>query len=228
MEKLILRDFDFKIDENELLRAVNADPGEDPELAAEALDVIREGLSLSNPKAVCICRPVEIKGKNVNIGEVYFENEFVAQKLSSSGICVPYVATCGAEVAAWASGLTDPMHAWWAQELMLRLFSCAMHKVQATVKSRWFPDAPHMTALNPGSLEHWPISGQKDLFAMLSGGDGEIGVELTPSMLMLPPKSGSGIFFSSSREYENCELCPRTDCPNRRAAFSGNTDWRLK
>lgn len=228
MEKLILRDFEYNIDENGLLAAVNIDRDDDPDLAEEALEVIREGLSFSRPKAVCVCLPVEICGQNVNIGGISFENGFVAQKLSSSGICVPYVATCGAEVAAWAAGLSDPMHAWWAQELMLRLFSCAMRKVQTTVKSRWFPNAPHVTALNPGSLEHWPISSQKDLFAMLSGGDAEIGVELTPSMLMLPHKSGSGILFSSSREYENCELCPRTDCPNRRAAFSGNTDWRLQ
>ena len=111
---------------------------------------------------------------------------------------------------------------------MLRLLSCAMKEVHRTVKTRWFPDAPHMTALNPGSLEHWQIYGQKDLFAMLSGGGDEIGVSLTASMLMLPHKSGSGLFFSSAREYENCELCPRIDCPNRRAAFSGDTDWRLK
>lgn len=228
MEKLILNDFEFSVDEAELLRAVNIDSDDDPELAKEALGVIREGLSLSRPKAVCVCLPVETNEKTVNIGDISFENEFVAKKLSQSDICVPYVATCGAEVAAWAAGLSDPMHSWWAQELMLRLLSCAMKEVYATAKSRWFPDAPHMTALNPGSLEHWQIDGQKDLFAMLSGGGKEIGVELTPSMLMLPHKSGSGIFFSSSREYENCELCPRTDCPNRRAEFSGNTDWRLK
>lgn len=228
MEKLILRDFEFSVNEAELLGAVNIDRDEDPDLAEEALEVIAEGLSLSRPKAVCACLPLSVDGKIVNIGEVSFENEFVAQKLSSGGICVPYVATCGAEVAAWAAKLSDPMHSWWAQELMLKLLSCAMKEVHTLVKSRWFPNAPHMTALNPGSLEHWQIDGQKDLFAMLSHGAEEIGVELTPSMLMLPHKSSSGIFFSSSREYENCELCPRTDCPNRRAAFSGDTDWRLK
>ena len=228
MEKLILSDFQFSVDEESFLSAVNIDIEDDPDLAEEALEVLRAGLGLARPKAVCICLPTEVSGTTVNIGGVSFENGFVAQKLSSSGICVPYVATCGAESAKWAASLTDPMHVWWAQELMLKTLSCAMKEVCAAVKSRWFPNAPHVTALNPGSLEHWPITGQKDLFAMLSGGAEEIGVELTPSMLMLPHKSGSGIFFSSSREYENCELCPRTDCPNRRAEFSGNTDWRLK
>ncbi len=63
---------------------------------------------------------------------------------------------------------------------------------------------------------------------MLGSGAAEIGVELTPSMLMPPAKSGSGLFFASAREYENCQLCPRTDCPNRRAEFSGTTDWSAK
>ena len=228
MEKLILRDFAFNIDEEDFLRAVNIDKDEDPDLATEALEILGKGLEIARPKAVCVCLAVDVCNSRVTIGDVSFENEFVAQKLSSSGICVPYVATCGTEVAAWASKLTDPMHSWWAQELMLMLLSCSMKELWQRVKANCFPNASHLTALNPGSLEHWQIDGQKDLFAMLSNGDKEIGVELTPSMLMLPHKSSSGIYFSSSDEYENCELCPRTDCPNRRAEFSGKTDWRIQ
>ncbi|MBQ1224316.1 MAG: hypothetical protein IIX84_08565, partial [Oscillospiraceae bacterium] len=59
MEKLILNDFEFSVDEAELLRAVNIDADDDPELAEEALGVIREGLSLARPKAVCACLPVK-------------------------------------------------------------------------------------------------------------------------------------------------------------------------
>lgn len=228
METLILDGFEFTVSPESFLKAVRLDPDGDPELASEALEVMEEGLALSRPRAVCRCLPVEVANGTVLIGDTRLSNEFLAQKLSDSGICVPYVGTCGAEAAAWAEGLSDPMQAWWAHGLMLELLGCAMREVSAEVKKRWFPGAPHVTSLNPGSLEHWPIEGQAELFGLLSGGAEQIGVRLTPSMLMLPAKSGSGIFFSSSREYENCELCPRTDCPNRRMAFSGHTDWRTK
>ena len=47
----------------------------------------------------------------------------------------------------------------------------------------------------------------------------DIGVELTDTFLMLPVKSGSGLLFETEQSYENCSMCPRTDCPNRRAQF---------
>ena len=37
---------------------------------------------------------------------------------------------------------------------------------------------------------------------------------------MIPDKSSSGIYFESGKVYENCGLCPRLDCPNRRMPYS--------
>ena len=50
MEKLILRDFDFFVDEGELLSAVNIDKDDDPDLACEAVEVIREGFRIPAPR----------------------------------------------------------------------------------------------------------------------------------------------------------------------------------
>ena len=33
----------------------------------------------------------------------------------------------------------------------------------------------------------------------------------------------SGVFFRTDVPYENCMHCPRLDCPNRRAPYSGMT-----
>ena len=228
MEKLILDSFDFSFSEEDFFRAVRIDPEDDPDFAEEAREVIAEGLKLSRPKAVCVCLDTGTDENRAVIGGRVLENPFIAQKLSQSNICVPYVATCGTEVKLWAEGLSDPIHRWWADEVMLQLLNQTMKHLYSAVKERWFADAEHLTALNPGSLVHWPIEGQKDLFALLSGGAEEIGVELTPSMLMLPAKSCSGIYFSSAKDYENCELCPRIDCPNRLAEFCGSTDWSAK
>jgi len=48
---------------------------------------------------------------------------------------------------------------------------------------------------------------------------GKTGVELTDSQLMKPNKSVSGFLFPSESDYENCQLCPRENCPNRSADF---------
>ncbi len=47
--------------------------------------------------------------------------------------------------------------------------------------------------------------------------DAAIGVELTPSFLMVPNKSVSGLRFPTEENWASCMLCPRPDCPNRRA-----------
>ena len=36
---------------------------------------------------------------------------------------------------------------------------------------------------------------------------------------MNPVKSTSGFWFPSEVKFENCQLCPRKDCPNRKASF---------
>jgi len=44
-----------------------------------------------------------------------------------------------------------------------------------------------------------------------------VGIELTESLLMVPQKSVSGVRFANAHDYVNCRLCPRENCPNRRA-----------
>ncbi|MBR4444183.1 MAG: hypothetical protein IKS52_13050, partial [Clostridia bacterium] len=77
-----------------------------------------------------------------------------------------------------------------------------------------------VSCVNPGSLADFPLPCQRPLFDLLGEGPDRIGLQLTPSFLMLPYKSGSGIYFESGKRYENCSLCPRLTCPGRRAPYS--------
>lgn len=54
------------------------------------------------------------------------------------------------------------------------------------------------------------------------GGADEIGLELTDSCLMLPYKSVSGIAYEAEATFENCMLCPRENCPTRRAPYDAS------
>ena len=73
--------------------------------------------------------------------------------------------------------------------------------------------------MSPGSLEDWPIQEQLPLFALLGEAPAAIGVRLTESLLMLPGKSVSGIFFPSASTFFSCRLCPRERCEGRKARY---------
>lgn len=148
------------------------------------------------------------------------------EKLSAAGeTAIGYVMTCGPALYRALDALKDDFFAaaiW--DDIMIAYLRMAGDMVHRYVTEHFFPSddgKKHFSALNPGSLPSWDIYGQKELFALLGDGAAAVGVELTPSMLMLPTKSGSGVFFATSEPYENCMYCPRLDCPNRRAPFCG-------
>jgi len=75
---------------------------------------------------------------------------------------------------------------------------------------------------SPGYCD-WPIEGQRMLFDLF-GGD-TAGVELTPSCLMLPRKSVSGVFgiieasddlLKSKSTHNPCRMCTQKNCQSRR------------
>jgi hypothetical protein len=42
------------------------------------------------------------------------------------------------------------------------------------------------------------------------------------SLMMDPVQSISGIIFPTETSFESCQLCPRENCPGRRAAYDKN------
>jgi hypothetical protein len=68
-------------------------------------------------------------------------------------------------------------------------------------------------------LEDWPIEEQRPLFSILGDVEGSIGVRLNQSLLMIPGKSLSGIYFPTEIPFYSCQLCPRKSCPSRKASY---------
>ena len=80
-----------------------------------------------------------------------------------------------------------------------------------------------LPTMNPGSLEDWPLQEQGPLFDLLGNTNRAIGVQLPDSCTpMAPAKSVSGILFEAEKEYFNCQLGPRAECPNRRAPYDAD------
>jgi len=117
----------------------------------------------------------------------------------------------------WADSIDDPLDSFYADEIMVM----ALHSATAAVRNAIVSDySPGKTSsMNPGSLEDWPLEEQNRLMELLGDPHGLIGVELTPSCLMVPVKSVSGISFPTETGWENCQLCPREGCPGRRAPY---------
>ncbi|MBQ8641329.1 MAG: hypothetical protein IJ480_03860 [Clostridia bacterium] len=169
----------------------------------------------------------KVEGGTAFLDGYPFRSTLVADKLSKAGdTAVGYVMTCGRALYTALETLQDDFFAaaiW--DDIMIAYLRMAGDMVHRYVTEHFFPSADgkkHFSSLNPGSLETWDIYGQKELFALLGDGAAAAGVELTGSMLMLPTKSGSGIFFHTDVPYENCMYCPRINCPNRRAPYHGD------
>ncbi|MEA4824607.1 MAG: vitamin B12 dependent methionine synthase [Clostridiaceae bacterium] len=188
-----------------------------------------QALAVAKPCAMYRVVPIDAHGEDfVTLGEARFTSSLVAKNLLECHVCVPYVATCGTELEAWAEGYSaDFMAQFWADEIMLAFHRQAVKALNKAVFTDVFGRGKY-ASMNPGSLSTWPISEQAPLFCTLGAEllpNGfyklPIGVRLTKEYLMLPAKSVSGIFFTDKSGFVNCRLCPKLTCPNRRAPFDG-------
>lgn len=160
-------------------------------------------------------------GGQVTIGEVTFESDILARNLADVGKVYPYVATCGVELDGVETTPGDPLEEFWLDTLKEQALREATRELRSHVLEA--ARAPKMSTMNPGSADAyvWPIQQQRQLFALLGDVEGAIGVRLTPSYLMVPNKSVSGLYFATEVSFINCQMCTREDCPNRRAPYTG-------
>jgi hypothetical protein len=184
----------------------------------ELVALAREAESVARPRAMYGVGYIQERGDDhVIIDGTQFTSRILRVNLEQAHRAFLYVATCGTEVEAWAHALTDLLQRYWAdaiQEAVLRIAIRALHD---DLEERFRPG--ETSAMAPGSLGEWPLSEQRALFSALGDVRGTIGVALSDSLLMIPAKSVSGIRFPTTESFESCQLCPRADCPGRRAPY---------
>lgn len=217
METIILDNINEVVSNEEIFQKLKIDA--EHEYASEALEFAEKAKKVARPKALYGTAYIEHKDENhVIIEGIRFTSRLLSKNLNEVYKVFPYVATCGHEVYDWAKSLLDPIERYWAEALCEIYLNKAYVAMKRDFEHRVKPGKT--AAMNPGSLENWPISEQKQLFTLLGEENtGAIGVQLTESFLMLPIKSISGIIFQTEFDYENCMLCPRERCPGRRAKY---------
>ncbi len=202
----------FRVDLDQLFRNIRMDSA--AEDAGRVREMALRAQELGRPKALFRESFIEERGEDcVVMDGIRFTSRILRVNLDKVHRVFPYLATCGVELENWAASFDDMLHEYWADQIMRMALNAALEGLRAAIRKR---NPSQTSSMNPGSLEDWPIQQQRPLFELLGDPAASVGVRLTDSFLMLPTKSVSGIQFPTEIHFENCELCSRADCPNRR------------
>lgn len=213
---VVLDHIPFQADKAALYERLHVDA--DSEQAEELGALIDHAQAIARPKGLYRIAYITAKDDvSVEIEGVRFSSRVLRVNLDAVQRVFPYVATCGVELDTWSHTLGDVLHAYWVEAIKLAAVGAAIKALNEHMDNRYRPG--HTSAMNPGSLLDWPLREQRPLFKLLGDPRALIGVELTPSMLMVPNKSVSGIRFATEADFASCQLCPREDCPGRRAPY---------
>ncbi len=186
--------------------------------AAELMSLIREAEQIGKPRAYCGAANIDERGdEHVVVGGIRFSSRVLVVNTEKSERVFPFVATCGTELETWARGLDSLMHKFWSEEIRIAALRNAILAVSDHLSTTF--RLGKTSRMAPGEFEDWPLSEQVPLFQLLGDTESAVGVRLTESLLMLPTKSASGMFFATAHDFQACMLCIQATCPNRQAPY---------
>lgn len=187
--------------------------------AEELSKIAAQACEIARPKAFYQVAYVTGRGEDyVEIESLRFDSRVMSVNFQNAFRVFPFLATCGQELQAFGDSREDLVHQFWVEIIKEMAVRAALNTVTAHILEQYQPG--ETSAMNPGSLADWPIQQQRVLFDLFGNYREKIGVRLTDSMLMIPTKSVSGIRFPTGEtHFESCQLCPREDCPGRRAPY---------
>ncbi len=181
-------------------------------------ELVEVARPIAKPKAIYEISYINGKnGDSLSIDGVRFTSRVLRINLDKVERVFPYIATCGTELEEIAVPSDDLMKSFCLDVIKTMVLRSAITYLSDYL-ARYYA-LGNMSHMNPGSLESWPISQQKELFSLFSNVEELIGVKLTETSVMFPLKSVSGIYFSTEIKFESCQLCPREKCIGRRAPY---------
>ncbi len=212
----IIEDIPFELNIDSLMKRLRVKA--ESRYADDLLALVHDAQAIVKPKALFKTVYIEAKyDDRVVINGIELKSRVLMVNIEDAHRIFPFVATSGMEIEDWARSIDDLMKSFWAESIKdIALFSA----IKALNKHIDEYFSPGLTSrMSPGSLKDWPIQEQRTLFTILGDTKESIGVRLTSSLMMVPTKSVSGILFPTEVSFESCQLCPREDCPGRRAPY---------
>lgn len=213
--------FDYTPDAARLLKKLCLEPesgGAESEEAEYFLALLAEWTPWIKPKCAFVPAAVSLNTPppGVLVGDALFKSEFLRTRIQNAETVWAFLVTCGREGYDQLTALTDPLEKFWAEYVLEDALDAAWRESETFFHHEVY--VGKTAAIAPGSRSEWPIAEQDPLFRLLGDAAPQCGVTLTNSMLMLPPKTVSGIRFSSEEGYVSCAYCGRGHCPRRRTA----------
>lgn len=213
----ILDTIPFRLDSAHLLKEMRIPDNSD--YAEQLMALTAAAHAVACPKAAYRIAPVQTCiDKTVCIDGVSFSSRVLCVNLGQTNRVFAYVATCGVELEEWSMSIDGMLENFWADHIKEKAVYAATRFLRKHIAERYQPG--RLSSMSPGSLPDWPISQQPVLFSLLGNTEAAVGVHLTPSKLMIPTKSVSGLLFPKEETFASCQLCPMVQCPNRKAPYN--------
>jgi len=213
-----LTDIPFDLDAPALMAEAHVRPDADDAKEFESLVITAQ--DLGRPKAAYREAYIDARGdESVTIEGVTFTSRALRQNLEEPERVFAFVVTCGHEVHEVSSAEPDILKQFWWDTIKASLLGAASSHLKDYLDRRF--QLGKTAVMNPGSGDAsvWPIEQQRELFALLGDVEGQIGVHLTHSCLMMPNKTLSGIRFPTEKDFRSCQVCRREHCSSRSAPF---------
>ena len=182
-------------------------------------DLVDSAQALLVPKVLYkTCYIEERLADGVIIEGLRFRSKVLRKNLDKIERVFPFVITIGSQFSARLETCSDLLEKFYLDTIGNVALNQVRNEFKNHLKSKYAIEKTAFMA--PGSLPDWPIDEQKPLFTILGDVPASIGVTLTESLLMLPAKSVSGIYFPTETSFFSCQLCPRERCDSRKARYN--------
>ena len=154
----------------------------------------------------------------VTIDGVRLTSQVLRKNLDKVERVFPYVVTIGNKLEEKISECKDLLEKYYLDTIGNVALVKTRESLEDQLRSQYAIDG--MSYMSPGSLKDWPIEDQRSLFSILGDAETSIGVRLNESLLMIPRKSVSGIYFPTEITFYSCQLCDRERCVGRKARYN--------
>jgi hypothetical protein len=190
-----------------------------PEKEEKRLAALAEAAhSVIAAKAIYRVSYIKSKGEDsVVIEGVQFRSKVLRKNLDKVERVFPYVVTLGKGVDDLEAASGDVLEKYYLDQIGNAAVVQAREHLKNTLAKRY--GLGGLSCLGPGQLKDWPLQEQRPLFSLLGDVESAVGVTLTETLMMSPRKSLSGVYFPTETTFFACQLCPRGECPSRKAKY---------
>ena len=176
---------------------------------------------LIEPRVIySVCYIEEKFDNGVVVGGLRLTSRVLRKNLEKVERIFPYALTLGSKLGEKQNACNDLLENYYLDCIGNLALTSVRRQLKKHLQSKFALEK--MSSMAPGSLLDWPIEEQVPLFKLIGDVETSIGVNLTPSLLMIPAKSISGFYFPTEVSFYSCQLCPRERCESRKAKFDAS------